>query len=192
MRAWRIIVGVPLIASIVTVQTLAAPVVVFPKAGALVSPDGRFVIRNAEPERAASDFVGTFHSLWLVEVATGRSRKLCDYLGVAVVGWSNKDFLVITQYVAKKTSRVLVFSAASPENPVTLDKPTLIRLVPVELRDALRQNDHVFIEASRVEEQTVHLRVRGYGERDTNGFRWRCEYALREGVVSCIEERTSH
>lgn len=192
MCPWRIMLAVPMIVAIVIVQTLAAPFVVFPKAGELVSPDGRFVVRNAEREGSASDFVGTFHSLWLIEVATGRSRKLCDYLGVAAVAWSNNDFLVVTQYVDKKTSRALVFSAAGPEDPVMLDRPTLIRLVPAELRATLRENDHVFVEASRVEERTLHLRVWGYGQHDANGFRWRCEYVLREGVVSCTEERSSH
>jgi hypothetical protein len=67
------------------------------------------------------------------------------------------------------------------------DKLTLTRLVPVELRPALRGNDHVFVEASRVEENTLHLRVWGYGQHDANGFRWRCEYALHEGAVACVE-----
>jgi hypothetical protein len=183
--------GVPVIVAMTIVQTLATPFVVFPKAGKLSSPDGRFVVRNAERDGAASDLVGTFHSLWLIEAATGRSRKLCDYLGVAAVAWSNNDFLVVTQYVAKKTSRALVFYTGGPEDPVMLDKSTLIRLVPAELRATLRENDHVFVEASRVEAETLHLRVWGYGQHDANGFRWRCEYALWERVVSCIQERSS-
>jgi hypothetical protein len=108
------------------------------------------------------------------------------------VAWSGNDFLIVTQYVAKKTSRALVFSTARPDYPVMLDKPTLIRLVPVELRPALRENDHVFIEAWRVDAGKLDLRVWGYGQHDANGFRWRCEYALRGGTVSCNEERSSH
>lgn len=192
MRSWRIVLGLAVFAAVSWVQGLAAPFVVFPKAGELASPDGRFVVRNSEREGSASDFVGTFHSLWLVESATGSSRKLCDYSGVAAVAWSSNDFLIVTQYLAKKTSRALVFSTARPDDPVMLDKPTLIRLVPVELRPALRENDHVFIEAWRVEEGRLHLRVWGYGQHDANGFRWRCEYALRGGTVSCNEERSSH
>jgi len=190
MRRWRMMLGVPVMVAIVIVQVYANPFVVFPKAGELVSPDGRFVVRNEEHEGAGSDFVGTFRSLWLIEVATGRSRKLCDYIGVAAVAWSNNDFLVITQYLNKKTSRALVLSAAGPES-VLLDKPTLIRLVPAELRTTLRDNDHVFVEGTRVEGETLHLGVWGYGQHDANGFRWRCEYALREGTIFCTEQRGS-
>ena len=191
MRRWRMMLGLAVMVTIAIVTAYANPFVVFPKAGELASPDGRFVVRNAEREGADSDFVGTFRSLWLIEVATGRSRKLCDYLGVAAVAWSNNDFLVITQYLNKKTSRALVLSAAGPEDPLMLDMPTLIRLVPAELRATLRENDHVFVEGSRVEGETLHLRVWGYGQHDPNGFRWRCEYALREGGISCSEQRGS-
>lgn len=195
MRPWRIRLGVAaLIAglSVGTIATLASPFVVFPKASELVSPDGRFAVRSVDSAHSASDFVGTFHSLWLFELATGRSRKLCDYLGVASAAWSSNDFLVITQYVSKRTSRALVFSAVAAEDPVMLDKTTLLRLVPAQLRPALRENDHVFIEGSRVEQDILHLTVWGYGQHDANGFRYRCEYALREGTISCIEDRGSH
>jgi hypothetical protein len=192
MRPRRLLLGVLVVVGTLVVQALAAPFVLFPKVSELVSPDGRFIVRNADREGPTSEFVGTFHSLWLVEVATGRSRKLCDYLGVAAVAWSKDNFLVVTQYVAKKTSRALLFSASGTEEPIMLDKSTLIRLVPADLRAALRENDHVFVEASRVEEEILYLRVWGYGKHDANGFRWRCEYVLRDGTVSCVEETNSH
>ncbi len=188
MRSWRIRLGAAVAAALWCVAAFATPFVVLPKAGQLMSPDGRLVVRNVEHEGAASDFIGTFHSLWLTELATGRSRKLCDYLGVAAVAWSSEGSLVVTEYVGKRTSRAWVFSAADLDDPVMLDKLTLTRLVPVELRPALRGNDHVFVEASGVEEDRLHLRVWGYGQHDANGFRWRCEYALRENAVSCVEE----
>jgi len=173
------------------VQALAAPFVVFPKAGELVSPDGRFLVRNAERAASPTEFVGTFRSLWLVEVATGRARKLCDYVGVAAVMWTKDDFLVVTQYVAKTTSRAMVFSAADPENPIILDKSGLILRGPAELRPALQENNHVFIEASQLEDETLSVRVWGYGAHDPNGFRWRCRYATWNGTVACTEEHSS-
>ena len=191
-RGIWIMFRVTVLVAILCVETLAAPFVVFPKAGELKSPDGRFVVRNREREGSESEFVGAFRSLWLVESATGRSRKLCDYVGLAAVAWSSDDFLVVTQYLTRRTSRALVFSTTSPEDPVVLDKPTLIHLLPVEFRPALRENDHVFVEASRVEGDTLHLRVWGYGQHDANGFRWRCQYPLPTGVVSCYEERENH
>jgi hypothetical protein len=192
MSHWRILLGVSVLVAILAVQTLAAPFVVFPKAGELVSPDGRFVVRNAERQASASEFDGTFHALWLIERSNGRSRKLCDYVGVAAVAWSGNDFLVVTQYLSKRTSRALVFPVTGSQDPVILDKPTLIRLVPPEFRDVLREDDHVFVEASRLEESTLHLRVWGYGPHDVNGFRWHCKYSLMEGVISCAENRGSH
>ena len=157
----------------------------FPKAGRLVSADGRFEVRDVAPESSAGELVGASHSLWLTELITGRSRKLCDYLGIAAVAWSSDDFLVVTQYVGKKTSRALVFAASSSAEPVLLDAPGLIQMVDVELRPMLRENDHVFVEGSRLEEKTFHFRVWGYGKHDPNGFRWNCRYSLSEGSVWC-------
>jgi len=192
MRPWRILLYSSLLFASLTVAGFASPFVVFPKASELISPDGHFAVRSVDTASAASDFVGTFHSLWLFELATGRSRKLCDYLGVASAAWSADGFLIVTQYVGKRTSRALVFSAVSAQDPVMIDKATLIQLVPVELRPPLRENDHVFIEGSRVEQDTVHLSVWGYGQHDPNGFRYHCEYALREGAISCTQEHVSH
>ncbi len=191
MRTSRISLAVALLVALFSVgaESLVSQFVVFPKANELLSPDGRFAVRSVDSARSASEFVGTFHSLWLFELATGRSRKLCDYLGVASVAWSSNDWLVVTQYVSKRTSRALVFSATLSEDPLVLDKTTLTRLVPVELRPRLRENDHVFVEGLRVEQDKLYLTVWGYGKHDANGFRWLCEYALREGTVSCTEER---
>jgi hypothetical protein len=193
MRRLRIVLVLQIaLVSLVGPETFASQFVVFPKASELVSPDGRLAVRSIDSQGSASDFAGTFHSLWLFELATGGSRKLCDYLGVASAAWSSNDWLVVTQYVAKRTSRALVFSVTAAEDPVMLDKITLTRLIPAELRPSLRENDHVFVEGARVEHGTLYLAVWGYGQHDANGFRWRCEYSLRQGTASCIEERGLH
>ena len=101
----------------------AGPFVVFPKAGQLPSPDGRFVVRNAAREAPLSEIVGRFQSLMLEETATGHSRKLCDYLGVAAVAWAKSKFIIMTQYVSKRTSRALVFVADDSREPVVIDQP---------------------------------------------------------------------
>ena len=193
MRRLRIILVLQIaLVSLVGPEAVASQFVVFPKASELVSPDGRFAVRSIDSQGSASDIAGTFRALWLFERATGGSRKLCDYLGVASVAWSSNDWLVVTQYVGKRTSRALVFSATAAEEPIMVDKITLTQLVPAELRPSLRENDHVFVEGSRVEHETLYLAVWGYGQHDANGFRWRCEYSLREGTASCLEERGSH
>jgi hypothetical protein len=165
----------------------AGPFVVFPKAGQLPSPDGRFVIRNVAREAPAYEIVGTVESLMLEETATGRSRKLCDYLGVAAVAWAKNEFIIMTQYVSRRTSRALVFVADGSREPVVIDQPLLTKIVPVDLRPQLRENDHVFVEVSRVEGETLTLRVWGYGKHDANGFRWGCEYSLPTGGIACQE-----
>jgi len=191
MRLGRCLPLVLLIVAILNVRAGAAPFVLFPQAGQLLSPDGHFVLRSVENESPAGEFVGTFRALWVTELATGRSRKLCDYMGVAAAAWSGNDFILITQYVAKKTSRALVFALSGPQEDVTLDAPTLIRLVPPEMREPLRGNDHVFVEASRLEAEILHVRVWGYGRHDPGGFRWECQYGLRDGQAACAEEKRS-
>ena len=164
---------------------LGGPFALFPKTGRLVSPDGRFEIRDVEQVGAAGQFVGTFRSLWLTELATGRSRKLCDYLGVAAVAWSNKNSVLMTQYVGKKSSRAVAFPAADRDDSLMIDSNTLIQLLDVKWRPSLRENDHLFVEASSLEGDRFQFRVWGYGKHDPNGFRWNCEYAMSDGKTSC-------
>jgi hypothetical protein len=186
MRVHRALLCVAAVISF-TILAHATPFVVFPKAGQLPSQDGRFVVRNTDREAPLSEYVGTFHSLFLEETASGRTRKLCDYVGVAAVAWAKNDFIIVTQYVSKRTSRALIFAADDSHDPVVIDQPLLTNLVPVKLRPQLRENDHVFVEASQIEGETLTLRVWGYGKHDLKGFRWRCEYSLLEGAISCEE-----
>ena len=181
------VVACEIIAFQITVH--ASSFVVFPKAAPLPSPDGRYLIRNTDREAPLSEYVGTFHFLFVDDTATGGSRKLCDYVGVAAVAWAKNDLIIVTQYVGKYTSRALVFVAADSGDPVVIDKSLLTSLVPVNLRSQLRENNHVFVEASKVEGEMLTLRVWGYGAHDAKGFSWRCEYHLVDGGVSC-EERT--
>ena len=182
MRCGRV---ASLAVAILCSQHVAAQFVLFPKAGELASPDRRFTIRNAERETPESQFSGSFHSLWLTAPATGRSQKLVDYFGVAAVAWSGNEFILVTEYLNKKTSRAMLFSTAHPDNAIVIDKPTLIQSVPPDLRPSLRDNDHVFIEASRVENSVLQLSVWGYGSHDSNGFRWHCEYSIPERSLQC-------
>ena len=175
-----------------TRSSFAGPFVLFPKAGELRSPDGRYVVRNAERTAPTTEFVGISHSLWLIDVATHQSRKLCDYLGVAAVAWSGSEYVVMTEYVAKRTSRARVFPVADFAETFVLDKPSLLRVLPAESRDTLEASDHVFVEASHLEDGTLFLNVWGYGRADRKGFRWVCAYDLRPGRVTCKESRDSH
>jgi hypothetical protein len=171
------------------ISSIAAPFSIFPKVGRLTSPDGRFEIRDVDESGAPGQFAGTFRALWVIESPTGHSRKLCDYFGLAAVAWSEKNSIIVTQYVGKKTSRALIFTSAMGGESYVLDPPGLISSVQIELRPMLRENDHLFVEGSSMEHDIFRFRVWGYGRHDPNGFRWNCEYALSDGRVSCEETR---
>lgn len=190
MRAFQLTLFPIVLAAGLQVPSYAVAFSIFPKAARLVSPNGRFEVRDVAPENSAGELVGASHSLWLDEVSTGRSRKLCDYIGLAAVAWSNSDFLVVTQYLGKKTSRALVFVATSTDEPLLLDTSALLQMIPVDLRPSLRENDQVFVEASGLEGKTFYFQVWGYGAHDRNGFHWTCEYGLEDGKVSCAARKT--
>ncbi len=138
-----------------------------------------------EPSGAAGELVGAPRSLWVIELPTGRSRKLCDYLGLAAVAWSNDHSILITQYVGKKASRALIFLDARNGEAVMLDSGTLLQLLSVDWRPTLRENDHLFVEATGLEQGIFQFRVWGYGKHDPSGFRWKCGYQLSAGTVAC-------
>jgi hypothetical protein len=186
MRGKRIGMGVAAVFAWV-VLAQAMPFAMFPKAGQLVSQDGRFVVRNSDRGAPASEYLGTFHSLILEDTASGRTRKLCDYVGMAALAWTKNDSLVMTEYVSKHTSRVWIFRADDSRDAVLIDQALLTRILPVELRPQVRENDHVFVEASQIEGETLTVGVWGYGKHDANGFRWRCQYGLGDGAIACAD-----
>ena len=79
----------------------------FPEQKELPSPDGQYVIRSVDWHPAAQQFSGMFHSLFLEERVTGRSRKLCDYVRRVAVAWSGGNRIIVTDYLNPRTSRTL-------------------------------------------------------------------------------------
>jgi hypothetical protein len=158
---------------------------VFPDRKEMHSPDGRFVVRSVEHSAAANEFSGVFRTLVLEEVTTGKVRKLYDYVGRVAVAWSGNDFIIVNDYVNKKTSRALVFPVDPARDVLVLDKVQMSSLIPDEQSVHLQQNDHVFVEVSSVEGTALKLRVWGYGRRDASGFRYVCRYDLPGGTAVC-------
>jgi hypothetical protein len=101
------------------------------------------------------------------------------------VAWSGSDFIIVTDYVNKKTSRVLVFPMNANREVLVVDKVQMSSLIPEAQSIHLQQNDHVFVEVSSVEGSALNLRVWGYGWRDSTGFRLLCRYDLAGGTVAC-------
>jgi hypothetical protein len=159
----------------------------FPESRELPSPDGRYLIRNLDANPAPQQFSGVFHSLFLEQRATGRSRKLCDYVRRVAVAWSGGNRIIVTDYTNQKNSRALVFAADDSFEPVVIDKRNLEAMLPAGQRGYLSGNDHVFVEASSLEGDALVFRVWGYGARNANGFRLICQYDLAQSTISCGE-----
>jgi len=109
----------------------------FPDRSELRSPDGRFLIRSVDHAASPSDFSGLFRSLVVEEPRSGRSWALYNYVGRVAVAWSGNRFIIVTDYVSKRTSRALVFAIDSRVEPfsveqVTRDKVQFSRLLPTE------------------------------------------------------------
>jgi len=188
MRRGRILLIAPIVVLLWTLQALAGPFAVFPKVRELESPGRQFIVFEDQRE---SEVSGAFHKLWLKVAATGESRKIQDYIGTAAVSWQDDDHLIITEYLNRRTSRAFLLSVSRPADSIMIDVPMLIRSIPPESRDTLRQNDHVFVEAVGATADRFHLHVWGYGQHDPRGFRWDCEYLLNGARVSCSEDQSS-
>jgi len=174
-----------LLLALVFPRASAEQFTLFPDRKEMHSPDGRFVVRSIEHSVTANEFSGVFRTLVLEEAATGKVRKLYDYVGRVAVAWSGTDFIIVTDYVNKKTSRAMVFPVNPERDILVLDKVKMSSLIPDEQSVHLRQNDHVFVEVSSVEGTALNLRVWGYGRRDAAGFRYVCRYDLPGGTAVC-------
>ena len=157
----------------------------FPDRKELHSPDGRFVIRSIEHAAGAAQLSGVFRTLVIEEIASGNVRKLYNYVGRVAVAWSGNDFIIVNDYVSKKTSRALVFPIDPDREVLALDKVQVASLIPDTQSVHLQQNDHVFVEVSSVEGTALLLRVWGYGRRDVTGFRFVCRYDVAGGTAVC-------
>ena len=89
--------------------------VMFPGPRELRSSDGRFVVRSVDPVTGPSEISGVFHSLVLEGVATGSVRTLYRYVGRVALAWSGSNFVIVSDYLSKRTARALVFPVDPPE-----------------------------------------------------------------------------
>ncbi|MGO9305536.1 MAG: hypothetical protein ACLP3R_17870 [Candidatus Korobacteraceae bacterium] len=156
-------------------------------ANELPSPNGRFLVRSIGYGAAPGNFSGKFHALVLETRETGKLRKLCDYLGKVMVSWAADDVLFVNDYYTARGSRVLVFVTDEAIPPLVIDRNRMVKLLdPITSRHLL-SNDHVFIAASKLEGDTLALRLWGYGTQDAKGFVLSCDYSLERDTASCGE-----
>jgi hypothetical protein len=160
----------------------------FPNAAnELPSPNGRFIVRSIGYGAAPGTISGKFHALVLETRETGKSRKLCDYLGKVMVSWAADDVLFVNDYYTARGSRVLVFVTDETIPPLVIDRNLMVKFLdPITSRHLLR-NNHVFIAAYKLEGDTLALRLWGYGTQDAKGFILSCDYSLERNTASCRE-----
>ena len=169
----------------VALRAFSEDFALFPDRKELRSPDGKYVIRSIERTPQPGEFVGLFRALIVEEIATHKTRVLCDYLGRAAVAWSENNYIIVTDYVGKRTSRALVFRVDQDAGGFVVDKNDLQRRVSAPFSEQLRGNQHVFVEALKVRAGRLGLRVWGYGTHDPQGFRLFCDLELDTDNATC-------
>ena len=55
------------------------------------------------------------------------------------MAWAQNEFIIVTQYLSKRTFRAVIFAADDSRRAVVIDQPLPINLVPVTLRPILWQ-----------------------------------------------------
>jgi hypothetical protein len=161
------------------------PFVVFPDSKELQSPDKRFVIRSIEHTASPGEFSGLFRSLTIEDTVAGTIRGLHNYSGRVAVAWSGNNYIVVTEYLGKRTSRALVFRLDRPLEYIAINKTSLLPHISDELKARMEGNDHVYVEVSRIENGILALKVWGYGNHDPKGFGFGCVYDLDRDRVNC-------
>jgi hypothetical protein len=68
---------------------------------------------------------------------------------------------------------------------VVIDKNRMVKLLDPITSRHLIGNDHVYIAASKLEGDTLALRLWGYGAQDAKGFYFSCDYSFERNTASC-------
>ena len=143
------------------------------------SPDGRYIVRNADDEKQEPA-----HKLTLIDATSGSAIKSYSYGRHVDVLWSpTSDAFVVNDYEGSDMSRPVLFTA-----PWTADQPIDLR---EKLTDFLRRrgeakrvegDHHVYFSAKRwLGGSEILCRVNGYGDVDRKGFTKQYVYKIGAG-----------
>jgi hypothetical protein len=154
----------------------------------VASPDGKFLVRDFKDTADSSGFVRNQRSLVLEERASGQSWKLCDHMGQISVAWASENLLVVNDFFTARGARTLVFQADGKATHVLINANTLATLIPDEIATHLTANDHVFVQAYKLDGKLLGLRAWGFGALDPKGFKLVCDYNLDSGTAVCRSE----
>jgi len=152
----------------------ASDPVAFPGAAEAKDPTGRFTVVYVAPDAKAVD--GGQHELRLRVEKSGAARHLMFFGRSAAVLWApDGNALAVTDRRGSDTWTVLVFFSEKP-GETNLDAELARSLGPLPERTG---NHHVYLEAVRwLTAKTLRVRLRGYGDRDPQGFDELFDYEL--------------
>jgi hypothetical protein len=159
---------------------------VFPDRKELRSPGGRFVIRSVEHCRKA------LRAQRRVPIVDPGGYDNGDLARPLSLPWPcgrrpGANFIIVTDYASKRTSRALIFRIDQPNEYTIIDKPHLTAQLPAQFRPHFDGNDHVYLEG--VEDRRRYSDTPGVGVPNSRqaGFRSPCGYHLNERRASCGE-----
>jgi len=147
--------------------------VAFPGAAEAKDPTGRYTVIGATSAGA--------HALSLKDLKTGAAQPLLSYGRSAMVLWApDGNAVAVTDRVSRESSSAKVFFPARPGAPVDVGAE-LDRSFP-SMPERIG-NRHVYLEAVRwLDAKTLLFLLRGYGDRDPEGFDLLFDYPLGGSV----------
>ena len=149
--------------------------VAFPGPAEAPDPTNRYAVICEAPAPGAAG--GGEYALDLRAGPSGQTRNLLSFRRVATVLWApDGNALAITVRDSSDASSVRVFFPDRPNESVDMGAQLTKSFGRMPERE---DNRHVYIEADRwLSPKTLRFRMRGYGERDRQGFDELFDYAL--------------
>ncbi len=143
----------------------------------LASPDSRHVLINADSESVSPS--GDSHALYLQNPKTGEHKEIYSYGRYVEVLWSpGGGKLLINDYAGSDYSLPVIFLTDSDK---TVNIAEEIRKKLGNSR-SISGNHHVYITGTEwLTENSLKIRICGYGDIDPEGFTYWYEYIIGNG-----------
>ncbi len=175
-----IALGLVFLGAIVTLAAAESRSAHYPaRSGGLTSPDGRYVLLNIDNETDNQvQYLGDNHALYLIDLKFARLRKVHAYGRSVVVSWSPRGSAFYINDRTGSNSSNVIFYLVSIGKAINLSEEFRQRVT----QKSVERNHHVYFEATEwLTENTVKLKIHGYGDVDPNGFELWYEYRPSRG-----------
>jgi len=141
------------------------------------SPDGRYIVRNADDEKQEPA-----HTLTLIDAKSGSAIRSYSYGRHVDVLWSpNSSAFVVNDYEGSDASHPVLFTAPWANQPIDLREKLIGFLRSGRGAKSVQDNHHVYFSAQRwLSGGEIVCQVAGYGEVDPKGFS--AQYVYKIGV----------